>query len=215
MPEPTAQTVSGLNLPNFLTVLRFLLVPLILLALLSPGLGWQLLGTALFILAALTDTFDGRIARRRRQVTQFGKFADPLADKLLTLTMFAIIVLHPAFASVRTWLAAWVVLIAVREIGITGLRIWALRKGSSVVTSLWGKVKTTAQLIAIIATLALLDFRVVAQHVPAVASVYPGDAFAAVTVNLLVFVCMVLTVVSGILYLVHNRLEPRDAGEMP
>jgi CDP-diacylglycerol--glycerol-3-phosphate 3-phosphatidyltransferase len=215
MPEPTPQTVSGLNLPNFLTVLRLVLVPLILSALLSTGLGWQLLGTALFILAALTDTFDGRIARRRRQVTQFGKFADPLADKLLTLTMFTVIVLHPAFIAVRSWLAVWVILIAVREVGITILRIWAISRGTAVITSLWGKVKTTAQLIAIIATLALLDFRAFAREVPAVAPFYPGDLVAAYTVHALVFLCMALTVVSGVRYLIQNRYEPRKAGEMP
>lgn len=198
-----------LTLPNLLTGLRFILVPLIMIFILSDRMGLQFLGTGLFILAALTDHFDGLIARRRRQVTQFGKFADPLADKLLTLSVFVAIVLRDEFAAVATYLAVWVAIIAVREIGITVLRIWAIKRGTAVITSMWGKAKTTAQLFTIIFTLVILNFRQVALRVPESAAYYPGDQIMAHIVHALFFICMILTVISGILYLNRNRLEPR------
>ncbi len=199
--------LSWLNLPNFLTTLRLVLVPLILWLILSEGLVWQFMGTLLFILAALTDHFDGRIARRRRQVTQFGQFADPLVDKLLTLSVFIAIALRREFAAIAVYLGLWVGLIAVREIGITILRIWALARGTPVVTSMWGKAKTTAQLITIITSLVFLNFRQLALHLPASAPYYPGDQVLVWGVHALIFICMLLTVISGILYFSENRLE--------
>jgi CDP-diacylglycerol--glycerol-3-phosphate 3-phosphatidyltransferase len=211
MPEVTHKE-SWLNLPNFLTVLRFFLVPLILILLFREGIGWQLLGTALFILAALTDSLDGFLARRRRQITQFGKFADPLADKLLTLSVFTAIALRREFSSVAVYLGIWVAIIAVREIGITLMRIWAINRGTPVVTSFWGKAKTTAQLFTIITTLVLLNFRQAVPHWDAARSYYPGDQIVICAVNALVFFCMVITLISGILYLSGSRLEPHNAG---
>lgn len=204
-----------LTIPNILTGLRFLSVPVILALILSNRLGWQLLGTVLFILAALTDHLDGRIARRLRQVTQFGKFADPLADKLLTLSVFVAIALRQEFAGIATYLAIWIAIIAVREIGITALRIWAIKQGSPVVTSLWGKAKTTMQIFTIITTLVLLNFRQVARHVPESRSFYPGDQFIVPAIHVLIILCMVLTVVSGLIYLVESRFDWRKSGEFP
>ena len=201
--------MSLLTLPNLLTGLRLALVPLILIFILSDRLELQLLGTALFILAALTDRWDGLIARRRSQVTQFGKFADPLADKALTLSVFVAIVLREEFAAVTTYLAIWVGIIAVREIGITILRIWAVQQGTAVITSMWGKVKTTAQIFTIIFTLLILNVRHLAKQVPESAFYYPGDQVAISIVHALIFISMVLTVVSGLLYLNRNRFEPR------
>ncbi len=200
-----------MNLPNFLTVLRFLFVPLILMILYRQGIMWQMLGTALFILAALTDTLDGAIARRRRQITEFGKFADPLADKLLTLSIFTAIALRSEFASVSVYLFIWIAIIALRELGITVMRVWAINRGTPVITSFWGKAKTTIQLITIISTLALLNFREVVQHWSAVREYYPGDQFVVYVVHTLIFLCMLITVISGILYFNESRLE--KAGE--
>lgn len=204
---------SWANLPNFLTVLRLFLVPVILVLLFSREIGLELLGTALFILAALTDTFDGYIARRRRQVTQFGKFADPLADKLLTLSVFLAIALRPEFASVTIYLLAWVVIIAIREIGITVMRIWALGRGTPVITSFWGKAKTTAQLFTIITTLVLLNFRAAVHHWRTGEAYYPGDSAIVYVVHAMIFICMVLTVISGLLYLNGDRLETDKMGK--
>lgn len=200
-----------ITLPNLLTVIRFLLVPVILFFILSNRLELQLAGTGLFILAALTDHFDGRIARRLKQVTQFGKFADPLADKLLTLSVFIAIVLRNEFAAIATYLAVWVAIIAIREIGITVLRIWAIKRETPVITSMWGKAKTTAQLFTIIFTLLVLDFRQITLRAPQSASYYPGDQIVTGIVHALIILCMLITVISGVLYLNSSRFEPKNS----
>jgi CDP-diacylglycerol--glycerol-3-phosphate 3-phosphatidyltransferase len=199
------------TLPNLLTGLRFILVPLFLFCFLSDRMELQILSTFLFILAALTDHYDGRLARRYRQVTQFGKFADPLADKLLTLTGFVAIVLRDEFAAVAVYLAVWVAIISLREIGITALRIWAVMRETPVITSIWGKVKTTAQLFTIIFTLVILNFRQITLKIPESAAYYPGDTAVTYIVHVLIFICMVITVISGVLYLNRNRLEPKNS----
>lgn len=203
-----------LTLPNLLTGLRFILVPLFVIASMSPNLVWQFAGTVLFSLAAWTDHWDGKIARRRRQVTQFGKFADPLADKLLTLTGFTAIIWREEFVHIFGYLLVWVVIIAVREIGITALRIWAISKGTALITSIWGKAKTTVQLFTIIFTLVFLNFRQLVRVVPQSASYYPGDNALVCVVHTLIFVSMIITVISGILYLSSNRFELRKIGQI-
>jgi CDP-diacylglycerol--glycerol-3-phosphate 3-phosphatidyltransferase len=200
---------NWLNIPNLLTGLRFLLIPAIIALVLSANSDWQILGTILFILAALTDHLDGHIARRLRQVTAFGKFADPLADKLLTLSVFIAIALRTEFASIATYIALWVAIIAVREIGITILRIWAISQGTSLATSIWGKAKTTAQLVTIITTLALLNFRQISHEIPESAAYYPGDPAVIIAVHVLIIICMLLTVISGVLYLMDTRFDLR------
>ena len=211
--DPNAETrLNWLNIPNLLTGLRFLLIPAIVALVLSANSDWQILGTFLFILAALTDHLDGRLARRLRQVTAFGNFADPLADKLLTLSVFVAIALRREFASISTYIALWVAIIAVREIAITILRIWAISQDTSVVTSIWGKAKTTAQLVTIITTLLLLDFRQVADEIPESAAYYPGDPVVIIAVHVLIIICMLLTVISGVLYLMDMRFDLRRTG---
>jgi len=196
-----------LNLPNLLTAVRLLLVPIILLLFFAENLVLQMLSTLLFIIAAITDHVDGRLARKRGQVTQFGKFADPLADKALTLSVFIAIILRDVFTGIATYLAVWVAIIAIREIGITGLRFWAVKQGTPVITSGWGKAKTTIQLFTLIFTLVVLNYRQLTMQMPETGILYPGDAAFRVIVNVLVFVCMVITVISGLLYLSSNRLE--------
>ena len=148
VPDPAAtppQTVRLVNLPNALTVLRLLLVPVFAALLLSgDGMdearrGWA---TLFFALAIITDRYDGMIARRRNQVTEFGKLADPIADKALTGT--ALIGL-----SVLELLPWWVtVTILVREVGVTLLRFWVIRHGV-IAASRGGKLKTVVQALAI------------------------------------------------------------------
>jgi CDP-diacylglycerol---glycerol-3-phosphate 3-phosphatidyltransferase len=147
-PDPAAtppQTARLLNLPNTLTVLRLAVVPLFAVLLLSDdgdstaGRYWA---TLVFALAIITDRYDGMIARRRGQVTEFGKLADPIADKALTGT--ALIGL-----SVLELLPWWVtVAILVREVGVTLLRFWVIRHGV-IAASRGGKAKTVVQALAI------------------------------------------------------------------
>jgi CDP-diacylglycerol--glycerol-3-phosphate 3-phosphatidyltransferase len=144
MTEPERR-VSLVNLPNLLTVLRLILVPVFLLALFAAGghnttARW--VAGAIFAVAAITDRYDGHIARKRGQVTDFGKIADPIADKALTGS--ALIGL-----SLLGDLPWWVtVVIMVREIGITLLRLAVLRYGV-IAASPGGKAKTLVQIVAI------------------------------------------------------------------
>jgi CDP-diacylglycerol---glycerol-3-phosphate 3-phosphatidyltransferase len=148
VPDPAAtptRTVRLVNVPNALTVVRLLVVPIFAALLLSgDGMddarrGWA---TVVFTLAIITDRYDGMIARRTNQVTEFGKLADPIADKALTGT--ALIAL-----SVLALLPWWVTLtILVREVGVTLLRFWVIRHGV-IAASRGGKVKTVLQAVAI------------------------------------------------------------------
>jgi CDP-diacylglycerol---glycerol-3-phosphate 3-phosphatidyltransferase len=130
---------SRLNLPTQLTLLRLALIPVVGYSLSASFAYHDQLGAALYATAAATDTLDGEIARRRRLVTELGKFLDPLADKLLVITVLVILV----SASV---LAAWVMLVIVaREFLITGLRLLAASQGVVIGATPWGKSKTLTQ----------------------------------------------------------------------
>jgi CDP-diacylglycerol---glycerol-3-phosphate 3-phosphatidyltransferase len=130
---------SLVNLPNQLTLLRLALIPVVGYSLSASFAYHDQLGAAIYATAAATDTLDGQIARRRRLVTELGKFLDPLADKLLVITVLVILV----NASV---LSAWVVLVIVaREFLITGLRMLAASQGVVISATPWGKSKTLTQ----------------------------------------------------------------------
>lgn len=135
-----------MNLPNKLTVLRVVLVPFfvafLLLSQANESLKWVAL--ALFIIASLTDLLDGKIARSRNLVTTFGKFMDPLADKVLTISgMICLIELH----RIPSWI---VCIIVAREFVISGFRLIATEQGIVIAANYWGKWKTTFQMIMII-----------------------------------------------------------------
>ncbi len=137
--------VSLVNLPNALTVLRLVLVPVFLLALFAGGghaTNFRWLAWTIFAVAAITDRFDGHIARKRGQVTDFGKIADPMADKALTGS--ALVGLS-MLGDLSWW---FTVVILVREIGITLLRFAVLRYGV-IAASPGGKAKTLVQILAI------------------------------------------------------------------
>jgi len=140
-----ATTVSIWNLANALTTLRLVLVPFFAAALFHDGghsTGWQVIACVIFAVASLTDRIDGDIARRQGLITEFGKLADPIADKALIGT--ALVGL-----SMLGQLSWWVtVLILVREVGVTLLRFWVIRHGV-LPASRGGKVKTTLQAVAI------------------------------------------------------------------
>jgi len=131
------------NLPNALTMLRILLVPLLVVVLLTRFDGSELWGLGIFLLAALTDLVDGILARRLKKVTRAGALLDPIADKLLMSAAFISLVelgLAPA------WM---VVVIVAREFAVTGLRQIATTQGLVISANRWGKAKTTTQIIAI------------------------------------------------------------------
>jgi len=145
MTERPAPRVSLVNLPNALTVLRLILVPVFLLALFAEGghdTTWRWIAWGVFALAAITDRYDGHIARKRGQVTDFGKIADPIADKALT---GAALITLSALGELPYWVTG---LILFRELGITALRFAVIRRGV-IAASQGGKLKTLLQIVAI------------------------------------------------------------------
>jgi CDP-diacylglycerol--glycerol-3-phosphate 3-phosphatidyltransferase len=132
-----------LSLPNGLTVIRILAIPVILFLLFAGGKTLQTVTAMIFLLVALTDTLDGYLARRRKMVTTLGKFLDPLADKLLIVT--ALIALISA-RGIPLWM---VIVIVGREIAVTGLRGIAMSGGMVISSSLMGKYKTAFEMASI------------------------------------------------------------------
>jgi len=133
-----------MNLPNALTLLRILAVPFIVALLYFPGQTTCLFATLFFLVAIFTDLADGFLARRYNQVTNFGKFLDPLADKILIASVLIMLV-------ERNWVPAWVsIIIIVREILVTGLRAIAADKGHVIAADKYGKMKTIMQSVALV-----------------------------------------------------------------
>ena len=137
-----------MNLPNKLTVLRVVLIPVFLAALFFAPEPMNRYGAVLiFVIASLTDLLDGKIARKYNMVTNFGKFMDPLADNLLVMSALVSMV---ALEDLPAWV---VIVILAREFAITGFRTLAVEAGIVLAASWWGKVKTTVQMIMIIVVL--------------------------------------------------------------
>jgi CDP-diacylglycerol--glycerol-3-phosphate 3-phosphatidyltransferase len=161
-----------LNLPNILTVTRILAVPVIVVALLDETPNGDTLAAAVFALAAFTDGLDGYIARRRQDITTFGKLMDPLADKLLIVAALVSLVSLGR-------LAAWVAMVIIaRELAVTGLRALAAEQGVIIAASWLGKVKTALQIAAVLALIAA------------------GEP-TPTAVDVLVYVAVAATVISG------------------
>ncbi|MBI3318566.1 MAG: CDP-diacylglycerol--glycerol-3-phosphate 3-phosphatidyltransferase [Candidatus Omnitrophica bacterium] len=139
-----------MNLPNRLTLLRIALSFLLIVFLLAPGFSAKLLAVIAFTLASLTDLWDGRLARKKGMVTDFGILMDPIADKVLTLSAFLCFV---QLGLAPVWM---VVLIAAREFLVTGLRLFAMGRGHVLPAEAAGKHKTVSQMVAISTTLLFL-----------------------------------------------------------
>lgn len=172
-----------MNLPNKLTVCRVALIPFFVVFLLYPDLTKysNYIAAAIFIIASLTDYADGKIARKYNLVTNFGKFMDPLADKLLVCAAMICLVEMGK-------LAAWIVIVIMsREFIISGFRLVASDNGVVIAASYWGKFKTTFQMLMIIVL--LLDF---------------GGIFDLIG-QILIWAALILTVVSLADYLIKNK----------
>jgi CDP-diacylglycerol--glycerol-3-phosphate 3-phosphatidyltransferase len=141
--------MASLNWPNFLTVVRILLVPVLVVALLGETTDGDILAAGVFALASLTDFVDGYLARARGSVTTFGKLMDPLADKLLIVAaLISLVSLHR--------LAAWVAMVIIaRELAVTVLRLGATQAGVIIAASNFGKLKTCVQIAAILGVIAV------------------------------------------------------------
>ena len=139
-----------MNLPNKLTLSRIILIPFMMFFYLASfipyGIG-KIVALAIFIVAALTDLLDGKIARKYNLVTNLGKFMDPIADKVLTTAVFILLIADSTIA--RPWGAIIVTIIVAREFMVSALRLLAATKGKVLAADIWGKAKTMTQMIAL------------------------------------------------------------------
>ncbi len=188
-----------MNLPNKLTVVRIVLAPVYLLLLMWDFPLHYLIAGLVFGAAALTDMFDGKIARSRGLITNLGKFLDPLADKMLTTAAFLGFL---AGGHVSVWV---LMLVLTREFMVTSVRLLAAKDGNVIAASMSGKVKTVMQFVAIIYLMAVLEL---ASWQPFFAGLgVPGVVFDGLLVfgQLLIWVSVVLTVISGVQYVYACR----------
>ena len=147
------------NLPNSLTYIRILLIPLFVALMVDPSRGMVNLAILIFIIAAITDLADGMIARRFQVVTDTGKLLDPLADKILVMAALVMLVAQRADLDAQPWVPAWmVVFVLAREIWVTGLRAVAASRGEVVAARDVGKIKSLLQMTSIVLLL-LHDYR--------------------------------------------------------
>lgn len=149
------------QIPNLLTLLRFPLTGVFLYGSFRGDLGWELIATVAFIVSMITDALDGRLARRYDVVSDMGTFLDPLADKVLVLSGFFVLLARPDlnWGAWYPWMLGSVVVIAFRELSITVLRMARSAASKPLVTSIWGKAKTTVQMVTLVAGLLLLNLR--------------------------------------------------------
>ena len=142
-----------MNLPNKLTLMRVLLIPVMLVFFLIPGIPCHyLLAMIVFIAASITDALDGHLARKHNLVTNFGKFLDPLADKVLVMTALACFVDNQVIGVIPF------LIIMMREFMVSGLRLVAANSGTVIAAGFWGKLKTAFTMVTIIAILVYLSF---------------------------------------------------------
>lgn len=171
-----------MNVPNMLTILRVLMIPFFVLFMIGDITNADnYIALGIFIAASLTDTLDGYLARKNNQVTNFGKFMDPLADKLLVC---AALICLMDIEKLQSWI---VIIIISREFIISGFRLIASDNGIVIAASWWGKAKTISQMLMII--LLIADF---------------GEAFEIVE-QFMIYLALVLTVVSLVDYVMKNR----------
>ncbi|SCY31344.1 MULTISPECIES: CDP-diacylglycerol--glycerol-3-phosphate 3-phosphatidyltransferase [unclassified Butyrivibrio] len=175
-----------MNLPNKLTVLRVILIPFfVAFLLLSPGNDtFKWVALAIFVIASLTDMADGKIARKYNLITDFGKFMDPLADKLLVCSAMICLI---DLGKIPSWI---VVIIIAREFIISGFRLVAADNGRVIAASYWGKFKTTFQMIMVILMIAGL-----------------GDIipYYDLLTQIIMWIALALTIISLVDYIVKNK----------
>jgi len=186
-----------MNLPNKLTVLRILLVPFFVAAMLIDFPLNNLVALALFGAASLTDMFDGKIARKRGLITDFGKFADPLADKILVISALL------CFVQLGLCDCVAVIIVLFREFVVTSIRLIAAAKGKVIAANMWGKVKTVTQIVAIVCVLVMqtvLDLGGLGVQLPAALP----QVFTVIG-EVLIWISTFFAVISGVVYVAQNR----------
>ena len=188
-----------MNLPNKLTLLRIILVPFFIIAMLVNFPFHYLVAGCIFGIASVTDTLDGKIARSRNLVPVFGKFADPLADKILVLTAlvcFLQVGLLGSFGAIP------VIIVLFREFAVSGIRLVAASSGKVVAANIWGKIKTVSQMVGISVIFAM---QVVLEVLNAmkISTGFVSEVFYYIG-NGLIWLSTLFTLISGIIYLKDN-----------
>ena len=192
-----------MNLPNKLTIARLIMTPFFLAALLIPFPHHFLVALVIFAAASLTDYIDGNMARKCGLVTDFGKFLDPLADKMLTTAAFLGFIQLGIGVGI-TWIT-FVVLI--REFLITSLRLVSAGKGNVIAANIWGKLKTVSQMVAVIAAIGGKYLLTFFEDLNSNLLVCTVDLITTV----LLWISAVLTIVSGVIYVIQNKdfIDPK------
>ncbi len=171
-----------MNLPNKLTLLRILLIPVFILCFYIPVPSSNIIAAAIFLLAYLTDIFDGMLARKYNSITNFGKLMDPIADKLLSSSAFIMLVYQGMLSPIA------VIIILAREFLISGFRLVSAGKGNIIAASWLGKTKTISQCVAVLLLLLWPEIRFVK---------FPLD-------QVVLWVSVLFTILSGVDYIVKN-----------
>jgi CDP-diacylglycerol--glycerol-3-phosphate 3-phosphatidyltransferase len=174
-----------MNLPNKITILRVFMIPIFLVFMLVDNIPYgNIIAAAIFVVASLTDALDGYIARKYNLTTNFGKFMDPLADKLLVSAALICFVAMP-----EVGMPVWVVIVIIsREFIISGFRLVASDNGVVIAASYWGKFKTTAQMVMSVLLIANLD-----------------GTFMNLLEQIFIYLSVILTIVSLVDYLYKNK----------
>ena len=211
--------MKQMNLPNKLTILRILLVPFVMAAILIEFPFHFLIAGLLFGAASITDAFDGKIARRDNLITDFGKFADPLADKILVISVLV------CFVKLGLCGAIPLCIIIFREFAVTSVRLVAAANGKVIAANMWGKVKTVSQIVAIVAIFVMqLAVEIISRvcvgwEVPlsqltgdmipysytGYLSVFQAFGIFNIIGQSLLWITAVITVISGVKYLADNK----------
>lgn len=181
-----------MNIPNKLTTTRMILTPIFLLLFTIDSIPYHyMLAMLVFIVGSITDFLDGNIARKYNIVTNFGKLADPLADKMLTTSALLGLM---ALGYCNVWI---IFIVLFREFGISSIRLIAASEGVVIPANIWGKVKTVTQMVCMVVIMCILtlqkDFAVIPDSFP-----------TAIVSNILLGITALLTIVSGVTYVIQG-----------
>lgn len=189
-----------MSTPNKLTMLRLILVPFYAFFLLMPSIPHHfLIAFIIFAAAAYTDHLDGKIARKKNMITDFGKFADPLADKVMIVAALA------CFIQLDITNAVVLIIIVTREFAVTSVRLAAADKGKVVAANKWGKAKTISQIVSVLVI--MLMYYILELHKLGIITLGSYDTTAfwfGVTSDILMWISVVFTLISGVIYIVQN-----------
>ncbi len=187
-----------LNVPNTLTILRILITPVFLAVILCDSLPHRyLIACIIFVIASITDAIDGNLARKNNQITTFGKFLDPIADKILT-TSALLAFMNEGLCSI------WIVMIVLtREFMVASIRMISASNGVVVPANIWGKIKTVTQMVSTIVIMLVGEAYYIAEET--YVDIYFSIPSLALISNGILWITAIFTVISGIIYLKDSK----------